>query len=107
MSEPFNTTLIRDKIPIRSIASSFMINEDIGYIKITRFASTTMDEFEESIKKLQKNGMNELLIDLRNNPGGLLDQAVKMVDLFVSTSDTIDPRANPGSQHYVSCAFTI
>ena len=89
MNEPFNTTLIRDKIPIRSIASSFMINEDIGYIKITRFASTTMDEFEESIKKLQKNGMNELLIDLRNNPGGLLDQAVKMVDLFVSTSDTI------------------
>ena len=89
MDEPFNTTLIRDKIPIRSIASSFMIDENIGYIKITRFASTTMDEFYESIKKLQLDGMNELLIDLRNNPGGLLDQAVKMVDLFVSSNDTI------------------
>ena len=89
MDEPFNTTLIRDKIPIRSIASSFMIDENIGYIKITRFASTTMDEFYESIKKLQLDGMNELLIDLRNNPGGLLDQAVKMVDLFISSNDTI------------------
>ena len=89
MDEPFNTTLIRDKIPIRSIASSFMIDENIGYIKITRFASTTMDEFYESIKKLQLDGMNELLIDLRNNTGGLLDQAVKMVDLFISSNDTI------------------
>ena len=89
MDEPFNATLIRDKIPIRSIASSFMIDENIGYIKITRFASTTMDEFYDSIKKLQLDGMSELLIDLRNNPGGLLGQAVKMVDLFVSSNDTI------------------
>ena len=89
MDEPFDATLIRDKIPIRSIASSFMIDENIGYIKITRFASTTMDEFYDSIKKLQLDGMSELLIDLRNNPGGLLGQAVKMVDLFVSSNDTI------------------
>ena len=89
MDAPFNTTLIRDKIPIRSIASSFMIDEKIGYVKITRFASTTMNEFQESIKKLQLNGMKELLIDLRNNPGGLLDQAVKMADLFISTNDTL------------------
>ena len=89
MDEPFNATLIRDKIPIRSIASSFMIDKNIGYIKITRFASTTMDEFHDSIKKLQLDGMSELLIDLRNNPGGLLGQAVKMVDLFVSSNDTI------------------
>ena len=89
MDEPFNATLIRDKIPIRSIASSFMINDTIGYIKVTRFASTTMKEFQEAIKKLQMEGMDELLIDLRNNPGGLLDQAFKMADLFISTNDTI------------------
>tara|TARA_Y100001968_G_scaffold332086_1_gene389002 strand:+ start:736 stop:2283 length:1548 start_codon:yes stop_codon:yes gene_type:complete len=89
MDEPFNTTLIRDKIPIRSIASSFMLNEKVGYIKVTRFASTTMTEFHEAMNKLQLDGMSELLIDLRNNPGGLLDQAVKMADLFISTNDTI------------------
>ena len=89
MDEPFKTTLIRDKIPIRSIASSFMIDENIGYIKITRFSKTTMDELYESIMKLHSNGMERLLIDLRNNPGGLLEQAVKMVDLFISTNDTI------------------
>ena len=89
MEEAFETTLIRDKIPIRSIASSFMLDDKIGYVKITRFASTTMDEFNKSIKKLRAGGMEELLIDLRNNPGGLLDQAVAMVDLFISTKDTI------------------
>ena len=105
MDETFETTLVRDKIPIRSIASSFMINEQIGYIKITRFANTTMDEFNESIKKLYSSGMKKLLIDLRNNPGGLLSQAVRMVDLFISTNDTIvftRGRINGSSETYMS-----
>ena len=105
MDETFETTLIRDKIPIRSIASSFMINDKIGYIKITRFARTTMDEFNESMTELYKGGMKELLIDLRNNPGGLLDQAVDMVDLFISTNDTIvftKGRINGSNQTYMA-----
>ena len=53
MDETFETTLVRDKIPIRSIASSFMIDDDIGYIKVTRFASTTFDEFTDAISKLE------------------------------------------------------
>ena len=89
MEETFETTLVRDKIPIRSVASSFMINEDVGYIKVTRFAGTTFNEFMGAINKLQNNGMKNLLIDLRNNGGGLLDQAIKMTDLFISTNDTI------------------
>ena len=89
MEETFETTLVRDKIPIRSVASSFMINEDVGYIKVTRFAGTTFNEFTDAIDKLEKNGMKKILIDLRNNGGGLLDQAIKMADLFISTNDTI------------------
>ena len=89
MKETFETTLIRDKIPIRSIASSFIIDDNIGYIKITRFAGTTMDELNDAIKNLKNNGMQELILDFRNNPGGLLDQAVKMADLFISSNDTI------------------
>ncbi len=89
MEETFETTLVRDKIPIRSVASSFMINEDVGYIKVTRFAGTTFNEFTDAIDKLENNGMKKILIDLRNNGGGLLDQAIKMADLFISTNDTI------------------
>lgn len=89
MQETFETTLVRDKIPLKSIASSFILDQQIGYIKVNRFSNTTFDEFNEAIAKLKKNGMKELLIDLRNNGGGLLDQAVKMVDLFVSSRDTI------------------
>ena len=89
MKETFETTLVRDKIPIRSIASSFIIDDNTGYIKITRFASTTMDELNDAIKNLKNNGMERLILDFRNNPGGLLDQAVKMADLFISSNDTI------------------
>ncbi len=89
MDETFETILVRDKIPIRSIASSFMINENTGYIKITRFSGTTMDEFNDAINVLNDNGMSQLLLDFRNNPGGLLGQAVKMVDLFINSNDTI------------------
>lgn len=87
--DTFETTLIRDKIPIRSIASSFIIDDNVGYIKVTRFANTTFDEFASAIDKLENNGMERLLIDLRNNGGGLLDQAIKMADLFIATNDTI------------------
>jgi len=85
----FETTLVRDKIPLRSIASSFILENGIGYIKVTRFSKTTFNEFKDAISNLKKQGMEELLIDLRNNGGGLLDQAVKMVDLFISSRDTI------------------
>ena len=89
MNSTFEATLVRDKIPIRSIASSFILDDNIGYIKVTRFSKTTFSEFNDAISNLKKLGMNELLIDLRNNGGGLLDQAVAMVDLFISTKDTI------------------
>jgi carboxyl-terminal processing protease len=89
MEETFETTLVRDKIPIRSVASSFMINDNVGYVKVTRFAGTTFKEFTDAINKLKSNGMKKILIDLRNNGGGLLDQAIKMADLFIATNDTI------------------
>lgn len=89
MEDTFETVLVRDKIPIRSIASSFMLDETTGYIKVTRFSGTTIDEFDEAMDKLNGNGMKQLLIDFRNNPGGLLGQAVQMVDMFINSNDTI------------------
>ena len=88
--EPFEVTLIRDKIPIKSVIASFLFKEEnIGYVKINRFAHNTVNELMESLNQLEIEGMEKLILDLRNNGGGLLDQAVKMVDLFINSKDTI------------------
>ena len=89
-SEPFDVTLIRDKIPITSVVASFLYESDkIGYIKINRFANNTVKELINELFALENKGMKKLILDLRNNGGGLLDQAVKMVDLFINSQDTI------------------
>jgi len=87
--EPFDVMLIRDEIPIKSIIASFLIEPEIGYVKINRFANNTVEELVSALDQLEQQGMNKLILDLRNNGGGLLGQAVDMVDLFVSSRDTI------------------
>ena len=87
--EPFDVTLIRDQIPITSIIASFVLNDSIGYIKVNRFANNTAKELKKELKNLEVLGMKKLILDLRNNGGGLLDQAVEIVDMFVNTNDTI------------------
>lgn len=76
-------TVTRDKIPLNSIDASFMLSDEIGYIKLTRFARTSMVEMEESIHKLKNLGMKDLILDLRNNSGGFLDIAVDLSDEFL------------------------
>ena len=87
--ELIDVTLVREKIPIVSVLASFMIDESTGYIKINRFASTTAQEVEQAMIELENQDMDQLILDFRNNGGGLLGQAVKIVDLFVNTQDTI------------------
>ena len=87
--EPFNITLIRDQIPITSILASFMLSDEIGYIKVNRFANNTAYELQSELQNLELKGMKKIILDLRNNGGGLLDQAVKIVDMFINTFDTI------------------
>ena len=89
MDEDFDVTLVRDKIPIVSVMASFMVDDETGYIKVGRFARATAKEIDESLSKLENMGMKQLLLDLRNNGGGMMDQAISIVDMFVSSRDTI------------------
>ncbi|MDD2278253.1 MAG: S41 family peptidase [Bacteroidales bacterium] len=75
--------LIRDKIPIYSIDISFMVEPGIGFIKISRFARTTYTEFVSAVENLQKQGMEKIIIDLRGNNGGYLDQATNIANEFL------------------------
>lgn len=79
----FTVNLKRDRIPIRSIDASFMMAPDMGYIRMNRFADTTFDEFEEALRKLQRQGAKKLTLDLRDNPGGYLHVAEQIADAFL------------------------
>lgn len=75
--------ILRAKIPIESIPYSYMIRPGVGYVRIIRFAQTTGDELQAAIAKLEAQGMKSLLVDLRANSGGLLSQAVDVLDQLV------------------------
>lgn len=81
--------ITRDKIPLFSVDASYMATPNTGYIKINKFASTTIREFEEAFDKLKQSGASNLILDLRGNGGGLLDVAFKLADEFLSTDKLI------------------
>ncbi len=89
MNELLEFTVTRDKIPLYSVDASFIIDENIGYIKVSRFAATTYDEFVTALNKLKGEGMKKLVLDLRSNPGGFLDQAFKMASEFLPAGKKI------------------
>jgi len=73
-------TIKRDEIPLYSINSSYMIDDRTGYIDIGRFAMSTYEEFMKKVEKLKGKGMDRLVLDLRNNPGGVMKSAVQIAD---------------------------
>lgn len=87
--EVLRFNIIRDKIPQHSVPASYMIRDEIGYIKVSRFAATTYTEFYTALTDLQDQGMKKLILDLQNNPGGYMDRAIKMADEFLSGNKMI------------------
>jgi carboxyl-terminal processing protease len=79
----------RDKIPLYSVDASLIYENNIGYVSLSRFSNTTIDEMKEALKKLTEQGAEKLVLDLRNNPGGYLTQAHKVSDLFIDNEKLI------------------
>lgn len=75
-------TIVRDDIPLTTIDTAYMLDNQTGYVKINRFAATTHDEFIESVEELKNKGMERIVVDLRNNPGGYLSQAIAISEEF-------------------------
>jgi carboxyl-terminal processing protease len=82
-------SIIRDKIPQYSVDVAYMVDAEIGYIKVNRFAATTFDEFRQSLSKLRDKGMKKLVLDLQSNPGGYMNIAIDMADDFLSSGKKI------------------
>jgi len=86
---PLNFEITRDEIPIYSLDASYMVNDKIGYIKLNRFSRTTMDEFATAMKSLKSDGMEDLILDLQGNGGGLLETAIDLADEFLKANELI------------------
>lgn len=99
-NDPLEFKIIRDKIPQSSVDVAYMVNREIGYIKVSRFTATTYEEFRAAMERLLDQGMEKLVLDLTGNPGGYMDRAVNMVDEFLPGNQMIvytkgkEPRYN-------------
>lgn len=89
-TEPLEYTIRRDDVPLPSIRNAYMIRPGVGYIGLTGgFQHTTDQELSEAIVRLKQQGMRQMLLDLRGNPGGLLDQAIKVASRFIPHGEII------------------
>ena len=82
-------TVVRDKIPVKSVDATYMIRPGIGYIRIGNFGAQTHEEFVASLEKLRMEGMKDLILDLQENGGGYLKAAVDIADEFLQRGDLI------------------
>jgi carboxyl-terminal processing protease len=87
--ELLDFTIIRDKIPIYSLEASYMINDNTGFIRLSRFSATTTEEFITAMKNLKKQNLQNLILDLRGNGGGYLKSAIEISEQFLNNNDLV------------------
>lgn len=109
LSKQLEYTIVRDKIPIYSVDAHFMIDDKTGYVSVSRFSETTFDELTNALKDLNEKGMKQLLLDLRGNPGGYLNQAVQIADLFIDGKKkivyTVGRRSEFNEEYFASVTY--
>lgn len=88
-NETIDFKITRGDVPIKSVPGHYLINENLGYINIERFARTTYDEFKQALDELISKGMTSLVLDLRGNPGGFMDIANSIIDEFLEDGKLI------------------
>jgi len=88
-AEPLVFVIQRDKIPIYSVEASYMAAPSIGYVKIARFAASTMQEFNKAVTKLREQGMQHIIVDIQDNTGGYLHTAIDLCNQFLEKDQMI------------------
>jgi carboxyl-terminal processing protease len=87
--DPINLSVERDEIPLITVPYAFEVKPGIGYIKIDRFSESTAEELGDKLKELGASNLSGLILDLRDNPGGLLNQAIDVSDFFLQQNDLV------------------
>ncbi|HEX6589447.1 MAG TPA: S41 family peptidase [Longimicrobiales bacterium] len=100
VEEPIPFTITREEIHVQSVRNAFMVERGIGYVGLNVFSETSTQEVRTAIDNLRRQGMRALVLDLRGNPGGLLDQSISLSEMFLDRGEEIsevrarDPRDN-------------
>ena len=89
VAEPIDLALVREVIKTESVRGARVLGDGVGYIQITEFSEHTGDQFAKALDGLLKQGIDSLVLDLRNNPGGLLDAAVEVAELFFKKGEIV------------------
>lgn len=101
VEQPIEFVVVRDDIPVYSIDAAYMADPTTGYIRLSRFAESTPDEMNEAIAKLRRMGMQNLVLDLQDNGGGLLGAAIDLAARFLNKGDLVVYTASPTmGEHY-------
>lgn len=87
--ETFDLTVERSEIPTESIQHAFMIRPGVGFVRIKDFTKTTTRELHDAVRRLRGQGMEKLILDLRDNPGGLLDQSISVASTFLGSDQLV------------------
>jgi len=90
--------ITREIIEVKSVKSK-IIDESVGYIRLTAFNENSSKQIKNRIKKFKKNNINKFILDLRNNPGGLLSQAVKISDFFLNNGEIVSTKSRKSSEN--------
>ena len=96
-NEEFDIDIKREEIISKSVEEK-VLNDSIGYIKITSFNENTCDEFTEALNSLKKENIKGLVLDLRNNPGGLLDVCSEIADELIGEGTIVYTKDNKGNK---------
>ena len=95
--DPFDVTIERDDVKVLSVKGARILRQDVGYIRLTQFGETTGDEFDKALRDLEGRKMTALVVDLRDNPGGLLSAAVEITGMLLpSGADVVSVRGRDG-----------
>lgn len=96
--------VVREEIPIFSVDASYMVNDSVGYVAVSRFAASTADEVADAMKELKKKGMRHIIIDLMDNGGGYLRPSTDIADRFLRRGDMVVYTESPqnGSTSYIN-----
>ncbi len=101
-NKTFNVKLKREPIAIKSVDAVVKLDNNLGYLKINRFSNTTYDEFKSGLENLIQQGITGLIIDLRDNSGGYMDQATKMLNDLLQTNQVIVKTINRGGKEKIT-----
>ncbi|GAB2708110.1 peptidase S41 [Hymenobacter frigidus] len=96
---PLSLSIARSRLPNTSVDAAYLVDEQTGYIKVSRFASNTYEEFKAALADLRRQGLTRLVLDLRGNPGGYLDRATRLADEFIGGSRKIVYTDGKGEQY--------